>query len=128
MKPMFKVGDRVIHNGEIIGTIAEVCDTYYKLSDTEYTFPCAVPCKYNTFDIAQQKYLKKLNPEPIFKIGDVVIFDNLIGVITEVTTDDKKWLHLYRVGSHFPLVYEHCLRKADWRDEIKILGKGNNKL
>lgn len=126
MKPKFKPGDRFIHNGEIIGTIAEVCDTYYKITDVEYTFPCKVPCKHTTFDIAQQKYLTKLSPKPKYKVGDLVTFDDLIGRITEVVVDEDKWLHLYRVGNHFPLIYEYYLQKVDWRDEVKILGKRNN--
>lgn len=125
MKSSFKPGDKFIHNGEFIGVIEEVCDTYYKLKDVEYTFPCKIPCKYSTFDIAQQRYLTKLSSQPKFKIGDLVMFDDLIGKVTEVIIDEDKWLHLYRVGNHTPLIYEYYLRKATWRDIVKITGKRN---
>lgn len=125
MKAKFKPGDRFIHNGEFIGTIAEVCDTYYKLKDTEYTFPCKRPCKHLTFDISMQHKLTKLDPQPKFKVGDLVTFDGLLGQITFVVIDEIKWLHSYGIGEHYPLIYEHYLRKADWRDQIKILGKRN---
>jgi hypothetical protein len=120
MKHKFNPGDRFIHNGEMTGTIAEVCDTYYKICNVAYTFKCALPCKHETFDIAQERHLYKLNPEPKYKVGDLVLYDDMLGHITEVIEDSDKWLHLYRVGKHFPLVREDCLSSPDWRDILKI--------
>lgn len=128
MSDKFKAGDRFIHNGELIATIAEVCDTFYKISNAEYTFKCSFPCKIKTFDKTQEYQMHKLSPVPKFKVGDLVLFDDMLGVVTEVCANETSMIHLYRIGKHFPLIEEYHLYKADWRDKVRIFkGKSNIK-
>lgn len=71
---------------------------------------------------------KNEEKNPKFKINDLVVFDGMLGLITEISIDKVNMLYLYKVGHHSSLIAECCLQKADWRDEIKILGKRNNSL
>lgn len=60
-----------------------------------------------------------------FKVGDLVVFHDGLFQVKEV----KPWSDIsscvtYTIGT-LRNVTESQLRKADWRDQTRILGKGN---
>ena len=56
-----------------------------------------------------------------FKEGDLVIYNNLLGRITKVEYNQIWNIWTYRIGTLNLDIAESDLRRADWRDEVRIL-------
>lgn len=56
-----------------------------------------------------------------FKEGDLVIYNNLLGRITKVEYNQVWNIWTYRIGTLNLDIAESDLRRADWRDEVRIL-------
>lgn len=63
-----------------------------------------------------------------FKVGDIVVYCDGLFQVTDVFSFTSG-SHFYKIGNgKLGYIVENVLRKADFRDEIRILGKSNSKI
>lgn len=58
--------------------------------------------------------------EAKFKVGDLIVWNNLLGRITAVMFDSKNKIYLYKLGTCTSYVEEKSLTLADHRDKLRI--------
>lgn len=105
----FKVGDYLKN---------KACDVTATVASIDVKGMCYRVHGYYPIPIMEQDEWENLD-NPKFKVGDLVVFQDLIGRIREVTWQDHfGWA--YKVGNIID-IHECALRAADHRDETRIL-------
>lgn len=65
---------------------------------------------------------------PKFKIGSVVVYSGGLFTISDLVKF-REDVYYYKIGDgSVGYVHEDYLTKADWRDVVKILNKGNKSI
>lgn len=63
-----------------------------------------------------------------FKVGDIVVYCDGLFQVTDVFSFTGS-PYFYKIGNgKLGYIAENVLRKADFRDETRILGKSNSKI
>ena len=55
-----------------------------------------------------------------FKIGDLVMWNQLMGRVTDIMHNKEDKIYLYKLGTCSQYIPESLLSKVDFRDKVKL--------